>query len=144
MKIYRIFAVMMALALLLTGCGAQSSSKANAVIDVDLTQLSSTMIYSEVYNMMNESDTYVGKTVKMGGQFALYQNSDGTKNYYAVVIADATACCSQGLEFVLEGDYTYPEDYPELGTEITVTGTFDTYDEDGYQYCHLVDAKMDV
>lgn len=62
--------------------------------------------------------------------------------YYACVIADATACCSQGLEFVLEGDYTYPDDYPELGTDITVVGTFDTYDENGQTYCHLIDAKL--
>lgn len=34
-------------------------------IDVDLTQLSSTMIYAEVYNMMVTPDEYVGKTVRM-------------------------------------------------------------------------------
>ena len=62
--------------------------------------------------------------------------------YFACVIADATACCSQGLEFVLAGEHTYPNDYPELGSEITVTGTFELYEEDGYQYCRLVDAEM--
>ena len=35
-----------------------------------------------------------------------------------------------------------PNDYPELGSEITVTGTFELYEEDGYQYCRLVDAEM--
>ena len=34
-------------------------------IDVDLTQLSSTMVYSEVYAMVYEPDQYLGKTVKM-------------------------------------------------------------------------------
>ena len=63
--------------------------------------------------------------------------------YFACIIADATACCSQGLEFFLAGEYTYPDDYPELGTEITVSGTFETYDEDGYMYCHLVDAVFE-
>ena len=38
-------------------------------IDVDRTTLSSTMVYSEVYNMMSEPDGYLGKTVKMDGSF---------------------------------------------------------------------------
>lgn len=50
-------------------------------------------------------------------------------------------CCSQGLEFVLEGTYAYPQDYPSLGTEITVTGEFRTYEESGNLYSHLTDAK---
>ena len=38
-------------------------------VDVDLTRLSSTMVYSEVYNMMYAPDDYIGKTIKMTGQF---------------------------------------------------------------------------
>lgn len=117
-------------------------------IDVDLTKLSSTMVYSEVYNMMYSPDDYVGKTIKMEGQFAIYQATDENgalipdQIYFVCVIADATACCSQGLEFVLAGEHTYPDDYPELGNEITVTGTFELYEEDGFQHCRLVDAEM--
>ena len=115
-------------------------------IDVDLTKFSSTMVYSEVYNMMYTPDDYIGKTVKMKGQFAIgyVYNTDGTPDEstarFACVIADATACCSQGLEFILTGEHTYPDDYPELGNEITVTGTFELYEEDGFQYCRLADA----
>lgn len=117
--------------------------------DVDLTQLSSTMIYSEVYNMMTTPQNYIGKKVRMNGQFALYQATDANGNpvpeqiYFACVVADATACCSQGLEFVLAGNHTYPNDYPELGSEIVVSGTFETYDENGYLYCHLVDSELE-
>ena len=117
-------------------------------IDVDLTKLSSTMVYSEVYNMMYTPDDYIGKTVKMKGQFAIgyVYNTDGTPDEstarFACVIADATACCSQGLEFILTGEHTYPNDYPELGAEITVTGTFEVYTENGFQYCRLVDATL--
>ena len=116
--------------------------------DVDLTSLSSTMVYSEVYDMMTSPDDYIGKKVKMEGQFAIYRATDEEGNviddsmYFACVIADATACCSQGLEFVLDGDYSFPEDYPEVGEDITVAGTFDTYTEGDYLYCHLVDAVM--
>ena len=40
-------------------------------IDVDLTKLSSTMVYSEVYNMMYTPDDYIGKTVKMKGAICM-------------------------------------------------------------------------
>ena len=119
----------------------EPSQSANE-LDVDLTTLSSTMVYSEVYNMMYEPDRYVGKRIKMDGQFAVYEDPNTGAVYTACIIMDATACCSQGLEFVLAGEHSYPADYPELGTEITVVGTFQTYEENGYMYCHLVDAEM--
>ena len=122
-----------------------SDSSANSVSGdtVDLTVLSSTMIYAEVYNMMVSPQDYVGRTVTMRGQFAVYAQTESGPFYFACVIADATACCQQGLEFVLAGDAVYPDDYPEIGSEITVTGEFQTYEEDGYQYCHLIEARMD-
>lgn len=119
----------------------EPSQSANE-LDVDLTTLSSTMVYSEVYNMMYEPDRYVGKRIKMDGQFAVYEDPNTGAVYTACIIIDATACCSQGLEFVLAGEKTYPDDYPELGSEITVTGVFQLYDENGATYCHLVDAEM--
>ena len=45
---------------------------------------------------------------------------------------DATACCAQGIEFVLTEDYVYPDDYPEVDEEICVVGVFDTYQEGDY------------
>jgi exonuclease VII large subunit len=100
------------------------------------------MVYSEVYNMMYEPDRYLGKRIKMNGQFAVYENPNTGAVYTACIIMDATACCSQGLEFVLAGEHNYPADYPERGTEITVVGTFQTYEENGYMDYHLVDAEM--
>ena len=118
-------------------------------VDVDLTVLSSTMVYSEVYNMLYfYPEDYYGKTVKMTGQFNVYQWVDESGIVadmpvaYACIISDATACCAEGVEFVLEGDLTYPDDYPEPGTEITVIGEFQPYEENVVTWYHLVNAKM--
>ena len=96
------------------------------------------MVYSEVYAMMTEPENYIGKTVKMHGNFAT-QEYNGQR-LYACIVQDATACCAQGLEFEPESTLSYPDDYPEPGTEITVTGTFDSYKEevDGNTYIYLV------
>lgn len=111
-------------------------------IDVDLTSLSSTMVYSEVYNMVSQPDDYIGKTVKMSGKFASNHVEETDKYYFACIIADATACCSQGIEFVLTDDYTYPDDYPQEGEEVCVVGEFDTYQEGEYTYCTLRNARI--
>ena len=111
-------------------------------IDVDLTALSSTMVYSEVYNMMVAPEDYIGKTVKIAGSCSFYHDDATDKEYFSCIIADATACCSQGIEFDLTDDYTYPDDYPEEGGDICVVGVFDTYQECDYTYCTLRDAKI--
>ena len=117
-------------------------------VDVDLTVLSSTMVYAEVYNMLyNDPESYLGKTVRARGEFSIYQLVvDGVLQpdpvAYACIIADATACCAEGMEFVPEGDLTYPEDYPELGAEITVIGEFQSYEENGMTWYHLVNARL--
>ncbi len=107
-------------------------------IDVDLTVLSSTMVYSEVYNMTSSPDGYMGKTVRMAGTFKVFEG-DG-RNYYACLIADATACCAQGIEFILKNERAFPDEYPPVGDKITVVGVFDTYYEGRIRYCQLIDA----
>lgn len=117
-----------------------AKEKFTGEIDVDLTKMSSTVVYSEVYNMMYTPADYRGKAVKMKGQFNVYIDDITGNIYYLCLIADATACCQQGMEFVLRGDYQYPNDYPELGSEVTVAGIFQTYYEGEQLYCHLEDA----
>ena len=110
--------------------------------EVDLTKLNSNMVYSTVYSMVNTSSDYIGKTVKAHGTFDVFTDPDTGAMYYACIIADATACCSQGLEFEWKGDHTYPDDYPKVGTPISVGGVFETYKEGNVTYCRLKDAEF--
>ena len=115
---------------------------------VDLTTLSSTMVYAEVFAMMSSPEDYVGKTVKMQGIFSRGQlyAADGSLSdggmVFACIVQDATACCAQGIPFDLAGDYEYPQDYPELGAEITVEGVFEIHEQDGLEFCRLRDAEF--
>lgn len=150
-KVFVVFLVLLIL-FSLSGCGKGDTPVGTAApaaaspaaedldaVDVDLTLLSSTMVYSEVYAMASEPEQYTGKTVKMRGSFAT-QEVNGQR-LYACIVKDATACCAQGLEFEPGGAYSYPDDFPETGAEITVLGTFDSYREDagnGNYYVYLV------
>ena len=111
-------------------------------VDLDLTQISGTVVYSQVYDMMMNPNSYLGQKIKMKGNFSYFRDPETNQEYFATIIADATACCAQGIEFVWKGNHAYPQDYPPLDTEITVTGTFSTYNEGGYMYVQLVDADV--
>ncbi len=109
---------------------------------VDLTALSSTMVYSELYNMVTMPDDYIGKTVKMQGKYSVY-DGEGRK-YYVCEVSDATACCSQGLEFILKDGEKYPEYDSTVPKTIEISGTFNTYLEDNQQYVQLEEATLTV
>lgn len=128
--------VSLALCLSMGACGSGSGSS----VDVDLTKLSSTMVYAEVSNMILDPDAYLGKTVKMNGSLAAWYDETRDRHYFTCIISDATACCAQGIEFIWAGHA--PEDYPPAETRVTVVGTFNTYDEDGYIFCQLEDADV--
>jgi hypothetical protein len=111
-------------------------------VDVDLTILNSVMTYSQVFDMITNPDSYKGKVVKMDGMYVCNFPKEGEQFYCACVIMDATACCSQGIEFELDDTYAYPDDYPEYEDTVTVIGTFDTYMDGGYEYCTLRNARL--
>ena len=114
----------------------------NNQVDVDLTVLNSTMIYGQVYEMIYNTDEYTGKSVKVKGPFSYYKDPNTGNEYFSVTVSDISACCSQAVEFVLKGEKKYPDDYPELNTEITVVGNFNCYKEGVYTYCQLTDAEI--
>jgi hypothetical protein len=105
--------------------------------DVDLTVLSSTLVYAEVYNIMTSPDDYMGKTIKLSGPYYASYYEDTGKYYHHVIVEDATACCQGGLEFKWNGDHAYPDDYPENNTRIEVAGVFGSYEELGQTYYYL-------
>ena len=111
-------------------------------VDVDLTLLSGTMLYSQVSYMSYRPEEFQGKIIRVPGNFSVAYNADRTKQYFGCLISDQSACCTLGVEFELPESYTYPDDYPELDEMITVQGTFDTYEEEGYTYCILRNATL--
>ena len=119
---------------------ADSKDTTNLKIDVDLTKLSKTMVYSEVLNMMQSPKKYIGKVVKMKGTCSVLDDAINQKTYYSCIIQDATACCAQGLEFVPVAGVTKPKD----DQEIIVTGDFEMYQYHGYDSFRLNNASVQL
>ncbi len=117
----------------------QKSSSNIKKADIDLTELNSNMVYSEVYNIISNPSEYVGKTFRMKGAADIYKDKKTKKTYYSCIIKDAAACCANGLEFKLSDKNSYPK----RDEEVTVYGVFDTYKEDKVTYCVIKNAKLE-
>ena len=116
MKKSLLFALI-ALCITLGLCFAQKKSAgAKPAYDVDLTRMSSTMVYAKVFDMLTQPENYEGKTVRMHGNFDVFE---------------------------FKGNAVYPQDYPARFAEITVTGKFHQYEEDGLNYMLLVDSVIE-
>ena len=166
-------AAALAAALLLAGCGGKASAPSSSAapspapsgtvaqpepsqpqagagdVDVDLTTLSSTMVFAEVSSLVYDPIPYLGQRVRMEGIFSVDHaytmegEVDLSQNYFYCIIEDALACCAQGLEFSLAGDYAYPEDYPAEGDTIRVVGTVEFFEENGFRHLRLGDAVLE-
>jgi len=118
------------------GAKTRLGSRPSEGVDVDLTAMSNTMVYSEVYNIMTRPDKYLGKTIKTRGPY--YAEHDGAgENYHFVIVEDATACCRQGLEFMWNGEHAYPDDYPDENAKIEVVGVFRKHTGKDITYYYL-------
>ena len=145
--------IITAILLMLASCGGNSENNSDAEttraisvsedaesVDIDLTKLSNTMVYSQLYNMVTKPDNYIGKTVKLRGKYSVYDGDN--RKYYVCEVMDETACCSQGLEFVLADSEEYPEYNPDMPKSIEVCGTFNTYTEDNASYVQIENATI--
>ena len=111
-------------------------------VDLDLSAMSGTVVYAQIYNMTYDPEPFLGKVIRITGYYNYFDDQENGVVYHACVVPDATACCAQGIEFVRAGTFEWPEEYPEIGETITVTGRLEIYEDQGRQYLHLVDAEM--
>ena len=111
-------------------------------VDLDLSKMSGTIVYSQIYNIMYTPDDYIGKIIRLSGYYDVFEEPDTGNVYFACIVPDATACCAQGIEFVRADAAQYPQDYPEPGTDIQVTGRLEPYTDNGIDYLHLVDSVL--
>ena len=129
-----IFAIIIPLTFI--ACGEKPDE--GDAVDIDLSKMSTTMMYSYLSNMIENPDNYIGKTVKAKGVHDSFTDENTNITYHAILIYDSTTCCSQALEFIL------PEDtnYPAKNKNITIEGTFGTYNEGSNTYYYLNPSKV--
>ena len=106
----------------------------SSAAEIDLTSMSSTMVYSYVFNMISAPDDFIGQRFRIRGIYDEGLWEPTNQMYHYIIIADATACCAQGVEFVLTDEAA---SYPQPGDEIEISGIFGIYEEDGNLYIQI-------
>lgn len=123
-------------------CGDVPLAATDEEVDVDLSAMSREMAATIVATIWDNSEQYIGKTIRVTGEYTGYVNPSTNVRYDSVIVyVDPSGCCTYGLEFVLTDEYKYPDDYPDEGATICVVGVLDTYKEDKYEYCTLRKAR---
>lgn len=119
-------------------------------IDIDLTVLNSNMTYTQVFDMSQNPENYVGKIVKMSGFYSRFENTDTGIVYKTCIIKDALGCCAQGIEFEEVPGCKLPKPVDETSnpekSNITVIGEFSYYTElvDNVEYWYMVLLNAEV
>lgn len=116
---------------------ATAAMNASVLVDYDLTELNTVMLYGSVSSMAQSPEDYLGKTIRIRGLYSDFYFEETESYYHYLVIQDASLCCMQGIEFIVSGDYTFPDDYPENFTEIELEGVFAKYEELDITYYYL-------
>ena len=99
------------------------------------------MVYLEVYNMLyNDPAHYPGKTTRRRGEFSIYQLvTDGVlqpDRCPTPSFQTPPPAVLRAWSLCWEGDYTSRR-WSRVGTEITVIGEFQSYEENGMTWYHL-------
>lgn len=107
---------------------------------LDLSRMSPTMAYAQLYNIFMEQEKYVGQTIKMRGQYVAMRDENEVAKYHFVMVYDNAACCQLGMEFLM----TPAENLPKDNSLIELTGVFDICNDAGEKFCVLRVKEVSV
>lgn len=163
-KLVSLGAVLLGVSLVITGCTAGSSvegeenSKVIESTGADIgaeedkisleaentneamIEITEKMYVTYVNEIYTNTEAYEGKTIKLEGMFtSAYDES--TKKTYHFVYRTGPGCCNNdgsmcGFEFTTNDTIPVENDW------IEVTGILESYEENGYTYLNLKDAKV--
>ena len=104
---------------------------------LDLTPMSDTALYSEVFNILLAPDKYDGTIVKIKGTFEYSKDKNQTHTF--CVVQDGPKCCSVGIEFRLKENIPLPS----RGEDIILKGKYHVEtNENGKKLVTLVNSTV--
>ena len=136
---------LMWLALSVSGCGGSDGGTSGGNdVDVNLSDLGTTMLFAEITNIMNDPEGYLGKVIKIhGGYFNIY-DEESNQYIHFVLILDEAGCCEQGFQFRVGEEFGSPEDLFEIEEEIEIIGVFRSCDGEGWGRYYLAVEELNV
>lgn len=99
----------------------------------DLTMMSETMVFAQVFSLMSSPESFQDSTYKIQGEYEFYTIPETTEVIYFIVINDALGCCPTGIEI------RFPENSEPLPDfcEILIEGIAHAGFEETFTYPYI-------
>jgi len=106
----------------------QSSPDAADTVGVDLSGVSDMLAFAQVVIILETPEDYLGETMKIRGNYYPVFFESTQQYHHLLIVGDETQCCQSGIEFMWNGEHTFPDDYPDENAEIEISGVFASYE----------------
>ncbi len=116
------------------GCATAEQS-----IDVDLSACSRGIIYAQMMQVCRSPLDYDGKLFRLKGKFNYSEAHDLAR----IIFSDNTGCCETALVFKTAETLAFPEDYPPLWGDITITARLTADRTDPDMPCYFSQAVIE-
>lgn len=99
-------------------CAHWGIADAEASVDMDLSSFNRIMTYAQMQQVIRDPEAYENRIFRLNGKFNYAQTSGLAK----IIISDNAGCCEICMVFLPASDLVFPDDYPPLYADITITG----------------------
>ncbi len=115
------------------------TAEEETVIDYDLSGFSRNMVYAQMVQVTRAPEEYEGKVFRVRGNFSYAE----TLGAASIIFTDRTGCCEVALYFRPEHALAYPDEYPPLYSDITITARLAVDPEKPDVPCLFIDAVIE-
>ncbi len=113
--------------------------KAETAVDFDLSTVNRAITYAQMIQICNAPENYDGKVFRLNGKF----NYSETKGLARIIFSDNSGCCELAMMFSPAEPLEYPNDYPPLYSDITITARLIVDQSDPEISCWFADALLE-
>lgn len=111
--------------------------------DIDVTSLSATMVAAELFNVQRNMPEYVGKTIRIQGQYYESYDAYNERPLHIIYAMDEGGCCPIEFEIKFPDGVTQPkqDDKIEIFGEISSDTQMSQGSESSYYYIKASEVK---
>ncbi len=124
---------------LLGALAAAGAEQAAPVIDMDLSGCSRGIVYAQMMQVCRTPEAFDGMLFRLKGKF----NYSEANALARIIFSDSTGCCEIALVFQPAQALRFPDDYPPLWGDITITARLTVDTEDPDQPCRFTEAVIE-